>query len=96
MANKSLIPMFSIADIAKRIDEFAEAKVQKSIETLHYVGEEFVNRARSIRTYKDRTGNLRSSIGYVVLFNLKGLLDLVVSERRCGYGGSGFTRSHCG
>ena len=71
MANQSLIPMFSIADIAKRIDEFAEAKVQKSIETLHYVGEDYVNKARDLRTYLDHTGNLRSSIGYVVLFNGK-------------------------
>jgi hypothetical protein len=30
------------------------------------VGENFVNDARSIRTYKDQTGNLRSSIGYII------------------------------
>lgn len=32
-------------------------------------GEEAVNYARSINTYKDRTGNLRSSIGYVIFRN---------------------------
>lgn len=30
-------------------------------------GEEFVTMARSIQTYKDRTGNLRSSTGYAIL-----------------------------
>ena len=29
-------------------------------------GEEFITLARSIRTYKDRTGNLRSSTGYAI------------------------------
>lgn len=36
------------------------------INQLAYVGEQAINTARDLRTYKDRTGNLRSSIGYVV------------------------------
>ena len=31
-----------------------------------YIGETVLNRARSTNSYKDRTGNLRSSIGYVI------------------------------
>lgn len=38
---------------------------------LQRVGESFVNNARSIDTYKDQTGNLRSSIGYLIYFNGK-------------------------
>ncbi|GAH74567.1 unnamed protein product, partial [marine sediment metagenome] len=34
--------------------------------TLAMVGENFVNDARNIKTYKDQTGNLRSSIGYII------------------------------
>lgn len=37
------------------------------ISRLTYVGEQFVATARLNGTYQDRTGNLRSSIGYLVL-----------------------------
>ncbi len=30
------------------------------------VGEQFVNDARNTQTYQDQTGNLRSSIGYII------------------------------
>lgn len=36
---------------------------------LIYVAEKFVAKARSFGSYKDQTGNLRNSIGYVVLHN---------------------------
>lgn len=36
------------------------------IRNFSYVGEQVLNAARSSKEYKDQTGNLRSSIGYVV------------------------------
>lgn len=36
------------------------------IRTLMYIGELVLNKARSTNSYKDQTGNLRSSIGYVI------------------------------
>ena len=36
---------------------------------MSYIGEEFVNKARTNNTYQDQTGNLRSSIGYVIAKN---------------------------
>lgn len=36
------------------------------IARLQYLGEKCVNMARSLDTYKDQTGNLRNSIGYVI------------------------------
>lgn len=39
------------------------------LSALAYVGEECVNEARDNGSYTDRTGNLRSSIGYIVLKN---------------------------
>lgn len=39
------------------------------IERLQYIGESAVKRAREVGNYEDRTGNLRSSIGYSVLWN---------------------------
>ena len=40
---------------------------QVAINTLMYVGEACVTEARTNGRYKDQTGNLRSSIGYVVV-----------------------------
>lgn len=42
-----------------------------AINTLDYVGLECVKEARLNGKYKDQTGNLRSSIGYVILENGK-------------------------
>ena len=61
-----LIPEFSPGDIDRRIDRFAVSIEQRIIWTLAMVGENFVNEARSTRTYQDQTGNLRSSIGYII------------------------------
>lgn len=38
---------------------------------LKYVGEQCVNYARDHGTYEDQTGNLRSSVGYIVVQNGK-------------------------
>ena len=61
-----LIPGFRQGDIDGRINRFTVSIEQRIIWTLAMVGENFVNDARSIRTYKDQTGNLRSSIGYII------------------------------
>ena len=61
-----LIPGFRQGDIDRRIDRFAVSIEQRIIWALAMVGENFVNDARTIRTYKDQTGNLRSSIGYII------------------------------
>lgn len=52
------------------IDRFIEAEVERLKNALVYnlcaVGEQVLNAARLTNSYKDQTGNLRSSIGYVV------------------------------
>lgn len=58
---------FSKADISRMAKEVQKAKEQAILERLKFIGERFIINARSISTYKDRTGNLRSSIGYVIL-----------------------------
>lgn len=46
------------------------AKREKSIiRTLNFVGTQCVNQARTNGDYMDRTGNLRSSIGYAIVQN---------------------------
>ena len=61
-----LIPGFRQGDVDRRIDRFAVSIEQRIIWALAMVGENFVNDARTIKTYKDQTGNLRSSIGYII------------------------------
>ena len=61
-----LIPGFRQGEVDRRIDRFAVSIEQRIIWALAMVGENFVNDARTIRTYKDQTGNLRSSIGYII------------------------------
>ncbi|MCK4447168.1 MAG: hypothetical protein KAW56_08800 [Candidatus Marinimicrobia bacterium] len=61
-----LIPGFSQADINRRINNWVVSIEQRIIWTLAMVGEKFVNDARNTKTYQDQTGNLRSSIGYII------------------------------
>lgn len=68
MGIKSNIPMKEIEDILRDRIEKAQRVI---IKTLKYVGEACVSEARSNGDYIDRTGNLRSSIGYVILNNGK-------------------------
>lgn len=66
MAIKRLTPV-------SQIDAFVDAKMQRLEEAiiynLSYVGEQCVNAARDTNSYKDRTGNLRSSVGYILVKN---------------------------
>lgn len=52
------------------ISEFIGQQVERVTSALIYnlcaVGEQVLNQARSTNSYKNQTGNLRSSIGYVV------------------------------
>lgn len=62
---------FNINSIYKQIEGFKNDKIRKAVDVLSYAGEQFVAAANLVDTYKDRTGNLRASIGYVVLHDGK-------------------------
>ena len=53
--------------VESKILASAEARKKVLINTLCYVGEQCIKEARDNGGYNDQTGNLRSSIGYVVL-----------------------------
>ena len=61
-----LIPEFSQGGINNRIDRFVLSIEQRIIRTLAMVGESFANDAKNFGSYTDHTGNLRSSVGYIV------------------------------
>lgn len=58
---------YSKAQIEAAVKVQMERLDKVIIRNLRYVGEEFVKNARDNGAYKDQTGNLRNSIGYVVL-----------------------------
>jgi len=60
---------FNSGDIRKRGEIIERVLDDYIFKVLSYVGEAFVKEARSINTYKDQTGNLRSSIGYIIVQN---------------------------
>lgn len=66
-----VVPKFTKAEIKKFLEN-RKRQLERAIQfNLQRIGEEFVKNCRDNDTYKDRTGNLRSSIGYVILHNGK-------------------------
>ena len=62
-----ITPQFNSNDIERILREKIEKYHQKVIRILRFVGEMCINEARTNGSYQDQTGNLRSSIGYIVL-----------------------------
>jgi hypothetical protein len=60
-------PRFTDAQIKALLKGKLEIIINAYIQRLRYIGEEFVKNARESGSYTDRTGNLRNSIGYVIL-----------------------------
>jgi hypothetical protein len=84
-----LVPKFSKADMQKMIaDKVARIELAILLR-LQRIGEQFVTDARLNGTYKDRTGNLRSSIGYVVLKNGEQYSEGAFVQVKTGIKGTG-------
>lgn len=66
-----LIPKFTRSDVRKAFAARTKAIERAVITNLLYLAEQLVNQARSTNSYQDQTGNLRNSIGYVLLRNGK-------------------------
>jgi hypothetical protein len=53
------------------VDRYIEERMRRLqdaiVYNLRFVGEQVLNEARSTNSYKDRTGNLRSSLGYAIV-----------------------------
>lgn len=68
-------PTFSKADVKAMFDDKFKRLDKVIIDRLQYIGETFVNNARLNGTYLDQTGNLRSSIGFIVMKNGEVLVE---------------------
>lgn len=58
-----------ISQIMQYMDDRISAYEQVIVRRLSYAGEQCVTQAREHGSYTDQTGNLRSSIGYVIVRN---------------------------
>lgn len=56
-----------MSEVEAYLDEQIERIEQLIIYNLSYVGDQCLTEARSTNSYKDQTGNLRSSIGYIIV-----------------------------
>lgn len=63
----SLVPKFNRNEIRKALEERAIRISDAILMRLQFIGERFVANARTKADFTDRTGNLRSSIGYVIM-----------------------------
>lgn len=63
----SIKPKFTKAQLKEILDKRKANLGQAILFRLQKIGETFVTNARNNGNYKDHTGNLRSSIGYVIL-----------------------------
>lgn len=61
-----MTPLFDQQSLERWIEHFQRKAEDKMLVLLQAGGEKFIKVARRSGSYKDQTGNLRSSIGYVI------------------------------
>lgn len=74
-----ITPAFTEADVQKDIDKFMDRVLRVTLSEISRVGDKFVTDARSKApadagpggSFNDQTGNLRSSIGYIIVYDGK-------------------------
>ena len=57
---------FTMNDVKAHMNKAKQGFEDSLLDEFRRTGEQFIADARSIRTYQDQTGNLRSSIGYAL------------------------------
>lgn len=77
--------------IGQMVAEQVERLQQALVRNMCVIGEQVLNAARSTNSYKDQTGNLRSSLGYVVAVDgeIVTMSDFAVVQGPKGNSGEG-------
>lgn len=63
----TLIANFTLQDMENYILQQTQNAAKSVLDTFKFAGEGFIREARLKTTYNDITGNLRSSIGYIII-----------------------------
>lgn len=61
-----MTPLFDQKSLERWFEQFQSKAEDKTLVLLQAGGEKFIEVARRSGSYKDQTGNLRSSIGYII------------------------------
>ena len=61
-----MTPLFDHQSLERWLNHFQRKAEDKMLVFLQAGGEKFIEVARRSGSYKDQTGNLRSSIGYII------------------------------
>lgn len=61
-----MTPLFTFDEMERWFEHFQSKAEDKMLVFLQAGGEKFIEVARRSGSYKDQTGNLRSSIGYII------------------------------
>lgn len=89
----SIVPQYDIRRIAENMNRSADDIIKRIITRLQYIGEQCIKIAREKGDYNDITGNLRSSIGYVVLLNGAAVKQRIVQPTNVTPGERDVTRT---
>lgn len=60
---------YSAKDIEREIEQQLQRLFRVTLAEFQNIGLRFVQDAKDTQTYNDQTGNLRASIGYIIMYN---------------------------
>lgn len=75
MSKSGLIPLWTDSDVNSFYSYFTDRAEDKIFQMLSAAGERYIEVARKTGSYKDHTGNLRSSVGYMIFRDGKRVAD---------------------
>lgn len=75
MSKSGLIPLWTDSDVNSFYSYFTDRAEDKIFQMLSAAGERYIEVARKSGSYKDHTGNLRSSVGYMIFRDGKRVAD---------------------
>lgn len=75
MSKSGLIPLWTDSDVNSFYSYFIDRAEDKIFQMLSAAGERYIEVARKSGSYKDHTGNLRSSVGYMIFRDGKRVAD---------------------
>ena len=75
MNGNGLTPLWTESDIDRFFDYFIDDAEDKIFQLLSAAGEQFIKVARESGSYRDHTGNLRSSVGYMIFKDRKAISE---------------------
>ncbi|MGR4857901.1 hypothetical protein ABLT32_02210 [Bacteroides pyogenes] len=75
MSKSGLIPLWTDSDVNSFYSYFTDRADYMIFQMLSGAGEEYIRVARKLDSYKNHTGNLRSSVGYMIFRDRKRVAD---------------------